>query len=296
MIELEVRRPSMEAALERVEPRPGLDESIARIDALRDKKMCLFVGRTPREPLPSDRGLSTADEVWVSGDISADGPAISKDRIHLCFDFNNQDLILKLQHRFDLIVVDLSVIKFFTEDFANRFSIMLRSSVSQMLFESTIEYMNSRANMSKPTFSTERYIVTFPVSISEGIQARKDDYFNNYQKTTSPEQKKLDWDAFMETEGNAFLKSVPNWSSYDQRTSLENNFMNLMAEKAGIREEDEYRKLKVFARQQLQRHLEKTFAHVELVENRPCQYWTYDCTSYFIISGPKKQASCCQLV
>ncbi len=290
--------PPTEGRLLTQEANQGLGESIARIDAFlnQGKKLCLFVGRTPREPLPSDRGLATANEIWVSGDISNEGPAISKDRIHLCFDFNNQDLILKLQKRFDLIVIDLTVMKFFTEDFANRFSVMLHSPKSKMIFESTIGYMSSRANLSEPIFSTKRYMVTIPSSILSEIEARKEAYFDNYRATTPPEQQKLDRDAFMKEQGNFILESISHWSKYDQERELEDSFTHSIVEKAGIREDGELEKITAFARQQLKEHLEKTFAHVVLIENHFCAYWIYDCSSYFIISHPRKQASCCQLV
>jgi hypothetical protein len=233
-IELELIAPeaaSSPAELERVEaPKLTLEQSIAKIDTFiaQGKKLCLFVGRTPKEPLPSDRGEAKPDEVWVSLDESDAGPAISADRIHLHFNFNHQELIRKLKKKFDLIVVDFSVMKFLHDDFANRFKVMFRTPETQMMFESATG-IGTIADIPRPIFSTSGYTVTSPISM--------------------------------------------------------------------IEEGDHDDELGEFAVQQLKAHLEKTFAHVELIEDCPYPYQTnYHGGSYFIVSNPKQSCCCCQLV
>ena len=151
----------------------NLDPSIQRMDVYlaQGKTLCLFVGRTPKEKLPPETGEAKPNEIWVSGDGHNAGPAINPQRIHLHFDFNQQHLIEKLRRKFHLIVVDLSVIKFLEEDFANRFSVMLRTAESRMIFESAsgMLVINPARSAKEPTFDTlRRYTVTYPFYQKQG--------------------------------------------------------------------------------------------------------------------------------
>ncbi len=271
-----------------------LEQSIAKIDAYlaQGKKLCLFVGRTPKEPLPSDRGEAQANEIWVSLDQSDEGPAISADRVHLHFDFNQQTLVRKLKKRFDLIVVDFSVMKFLGNDFANRFTVMFRTPKTRMLFESSTG-IGFLADIPNRIFCTKRYMVTSPNNSLNEAFDRSIEHLKKYRTETSDEQQQLDWNAFMEEEGNSILKEVDEWPEEEKKQELEIAFRGSLAKKAGIKNEDEEQE---FARQQLKTHLEKTFAQVELIEDRPYPYQTnYPDTSYFIVSNPIPSCCCCQL-
>ncbi len=298
-IELERIAPAAVAPvqLERIEaPQLTLEQSIAKIDAFitQGKKLCLFVGRTPREPLPSDRGEAKPDEVWVSLDESNAGPAVSADRIHLQFNFNHQNLIRKLNKKFDLIVVDFSVIKFLSDDFANRFRVMFRTSETRMMFESSLG-IHQEKDIPKPIFSTDHYMVTSPISMTLEDIERKEAHVEEYRAKTSAEQQKIDWDAFMKKEGNSLLESFAEWPESEKKHELEIGFREFLAEQAGIKDRDE--EIVEFGKQRLKAHLEKTFAHVELIEDRPYPYEThYQRNSYFIVSNPKQANCCCQLV
>lgn len=142
-----------------------LDPSIQRMDAYlaQGKTLCLFVGRTPKEKLPPETGEAKPNEIWVSGDINNDGPAINPQRIHLHLDFNQQDLIEKLSRKFHLIVVDRSVIKFLKYDFAHRFSEMLRSPESELIFESSTGCaIIQDVSINDPIFDKWDYWLTLP--------------------------------------------------------------------------------------------------------------------------------------
>ena len=134
------------------------------------KTLCLFVGRTPKEKLPLETGEAKPNEIWVSGDSTNNGPAINPQRIHLHMDFNQQALIEKLRRKFHLIVVDLSVIKFLDNDFANRFSVMLRTAESRMIFESASGCLgiNPARSAKEPIFDPLSYTVTYPFYLNQG--------------------------------------------------------------------------------------------------------------------------------
>jgi hypothetical protein len=116
---------------------------------------------------------------------------------------------------------------------------------------------------------------------------RKKANVEEYRAKTSPEQQKADWDAFMEAEGNSLLENYASWPEAEKKNELEIGFRELLAQKAGIKGSDE--QLHAFAKQQLRTHLEKTFAHVELIDDRPYPYETfYKRGSYFIVANPIK--------
>ena len=68
-----------------------LRTSISKIDALiaDGKKVCLFIGRMPKEKLPSETGEAKEDEIWVSGDIGDEGSADHPEKVHLSCRFQS---------------------------------------------------------------------------------------------------------------------------------------------------------------------------------------------------------------
>lgn len=112
-----------------------LRAAVAKIDALiiEGKKVCLFIGRAPKEKLPTETGEAKENEVWVSGDISDEGITENPERIHLHADFNSEELTPLLANKFARIVIDLSTTKFLYNDFAKRFGQMLRDSTSKII-------------------------------------------------------------------------------------------------------------------------------------------------------------------
>ncbi len=124
------------------------------------KKACLFIGRTAGEALPP----SDQKEEWISADIFRvnSGEEGLTGRIHLWIDCNQQDAIEPLRGLFDRIVIDGATIKFLRDDFAKRFSVMLRSKDSFMIFETSTRQW-AKNNVSETTFSKESYNVLYPL-------------------------------------------------------------------------------------------------------------------------------------
>lgn len=88
---------------------------LAKTLPLDNKKLCLMVGITQNESLPSDKGEAKENEVWVSLDIQ---PVINKldpKRIHLQMDMNDQEALEKISGCFDKVVLDISVLKYFKD-------------------------------------------------------------------------------------------------------------------------------------------------------------------------------------
>jgi hypothetical protein len=118
------------------------------------KTICLFIGRTPFEELPSDRREAKENEVWISADPAlispegfpedSEGPmtltkyknlSLNPDLIHLWLNFNEQKDLEQIQGLFDKVVIDQSTTKMFENNFTQRFSILLRTPESELIFE-----------------------------------------------------------------------------------------------------------------------------------------------------------------
>ncbi len=126
-----------------------LGDTIAKIKSLQleGKSICLFIGRTPLECLPSDRNEAKENEIWVSADISFSPcndtqftPELieSSDltqRLHLWLDFNEQENVKLIEGLFDTIVIDKSTVQFIKDDFAKRFSILFHDAESVLIFQ-----------------------------------------------------------------------------------------------------------------------------------------------------------------
>ncbi len=140
------------------------------------KRVCLFIGRTPTEPLPSDLGEAEKDEVWVSADLlpvpTESGRRIEtpSDRLHLWLDFNQQEGLNLVKGLFQKVVVDISTTKVFNSDFVKRFSVLLQPPQpqlqSQIIFETcarySIQYMN---NAKQESFDPSRYSLNIPLGV-----------------------------------------------------------------------------------------------------------------------------------
>ncbi len=136
------------------------------------KKICLFIGRTPIEPLPSDLGEAEENEVWVSADIallpSEGGRRVetSSDRLHLWLDFNQQEGLNLVKGLFQKVVVDISTVKALNSDFAKRFSILLQSSKSQITFELDVK-CPANCFGEKEFFNPSNYSLTIPLALHD---------------------------------------------------------------------------------------------------------------------------------
>ncbi len=260
-----------------------LDASLKRIDAYQEqgKTLCLFVGRTPAEKLPSETGEANPNEIWVSGDISDTGPAINPDRIHLHFDFNEQRLIEKLKRKFDLIVIDLAVAHSLRDDFANRFSEMLRSFESKMILEAFSGLMAFDLSAYQPRFDSSSYMLFCPLSAQLELIKKKEACLENYRRVTPQDKQQADWQEFLKARDES---GYSHWPQDALDRDREVAFMHLIAEREGIKMDDSHSV--AFAVQELISHLKKTFAQVELKQDQPYPYKNslHKPVSYLVVS------------
>ena len=115
---------------------------IAQIQKWRSegKTVCGYIGRTPFEALPKAK----ENEVWISLDAilqpyytaMVDTTILDPNRIFLLLDCNQQEGLGLAQGLFDLIVIGTSTTKFFDNDFAKRFSVLLHDEQGAMFFPS----------------------------------------------------------------------------------------------------------------------------------------------------------------
>lgn len=273
------------SVLEKFKRTETLSESIAKIDAFiaEDKKVCLFVGRTPAEELPPETGEAKPDEVWVSGDIRDDVPSINKERVHLCLDFNDDDRLNMLREKFDLIVVDASVIKFFDNDFAKRFAVMLRSPESELIFEGSIGYRGIIDDpKSKIVFDNQSYAVFVSTAHLTQYYSNLIRRFREYKKNSSKEEEQADWENFITDWG---IDEIPVSLPDPLPKEVERDFWHFIADKEGFGDDENMS----FGFTQLESHLKTIFDRVEFHKNDPYPYLNYYGTHwpFFIVGKPK---------
>ena len=140
------------------------------------KKVCLAIGRTAWEKLPSDTGDAEENEIWFPVDCSLtpqlkDTPEV-KDwdkRLFLWVDVNMQKFLLLIQGLVDTIFIDISTTKAFQTDFAKRFCFLLRDSTSKMIFENPVKQaIKTQGASCQAEFSSESY--TYLTSIDYVVQ------------------------------------------------------------------------------------------------------------------------------
>ncbi len=136
------------------------------------KDLCLFIGRTPLEKLPSDRGEAKLNQVWSSVDncISSgekqteliDSKEIHN-RIYFLIDLNQQDALKEIEGLYKEVVIDLSTTKAFDKNFPKRFSRLLSSNDSKLIMEDPSQFSAQTFNttISEFKFDPSRYTTTF---------------------------------------------------------------------------------------------------------------------------------------
>lgn len=187
---------------------------------------------------------------------------------------------------FQLIVIDWSTIKFFHNDFARRFSVMLRSPQDKMIFEASTGVSHIHG-MPGFQFNTNSYTASVPSSSGDEYQKKMRAHYKEYKATTPDDKQKGDWDEFMQQVGNKIADLYP---VSIRKTSLTTQFMRFLASKVGILEDDGG--AEEFGHQQLKAHLQTFYDHVELVQNSPYLYQNgytkpTENAPHFIVSQPK---------
>lgn len=262
---------------------------LQKIDALisEGKKICLFIGRRPHEKLPTEQKEAKPDEIWVSGDISLNG-AIPENRYHLWLDFNEPDEhFLYLRAKFDLIVVDQATMHFLTDDFARRFSFMLRDKESKMVFPAICK--RAEGQSSSPYFDTRSYCLYTPFDVLEKVR-RWNQHYAEYQLSTTLEDQKKDWDHFMLRIGNAWVAQTSHWSKEIQEQSLQKYYIQDLGERAGLKTDDSA--MIQFGKDRLKAHLQRIFENVVFSQSQNYPYLNSSGMAYqqdyFIVSSPKQ--------
>ncbi len=161
------------------------------------KRVCLFIGRTPNEPLPSNSGEAKENEVWVSADLLLLSPEQGRrietpsDRLHLWLDFNQQEGLNLVKGLFQKVVIDISTTKAFDSDFVKRFSVLLQPSQpqlqSQIIFENCAKTSTQLMNTAeKESFNVSSYCLIIPGEVFIKQQTdRGPDGFDNWAKDLS---------------------------------------------------------------------------------------------------------------
>lgn len=256
-------------------------EMVGKIDQIlcEGKKTCLFVGRPSSQVLPPNN----QEEEWISADhqmVSSTGGESIPGRIHLWINCNQQDAIESLRGLFDKIVVDWSTIGALSDDFAKRFSVMLRSPESTLIFEPSTSFQY-RTYAAERTFSTQSYSIFYPVDDENEDADRREEFLSNYYESTSADQQQLDWEEYVENHGGRSLMARGF-----SKEELEPNFMEFITEKAGM--ETFSSQCAKWGRELLKSHLETLFEHVELHEKEPFPYPNgYNGIGYFLVSHPR---------
>lgn len=167
----------------------NLGETVAKINQLQQegKKICLFIGRTPYEKLPSDNGEAKVNEFWLSADLTLkstegheelkDSPGI-ENRPFIWLDFNHQEGLELIHGLFDKVVIDNSTTKSLEDDFAKRFAVLLRDSDSELIFSDPSTSTLDPNQEEVEQFNSSNYCTLF----SEDIFDESEDYKETFLK------------------------------------------------------------------------------------------------------------------
>jgi hypothetical protein len=287
-------------------------ETIAKIQSLQaeGKKICLFIGRSPFEELPSDHGEAKENEVWISADIlliSSEGrsknlngeqlhlenyqtmknPLDINRRLHLWLDFNQQEGLQLVQGLFDKVVIDNSTAHIFKDNFTQRFSILLHAPESEIIFQNTAMSSLQFDTQNDFTFDTFRNNLVTSYSTATSM-------WNALQK-----EEKEPWCTMQKEEWNALQKT---WNALQKTMGKNLDFYEhlddhglCLDEHNKVRWSDlsaRSRWLNEQARVLYKQHLETIYSQVTEYKDKEYPYKTNssdDTSRYFIVSHPKSQ-------
>lgn len=270
-----------------------LSDSLSKIDALMNtgKKICLFIGRTAAEKLPTETGEAQPDEVWISGD-TLQRETLNKERIHVRDNFNDDHFITKLRRKFDLIVLDIAVIKTVDNDFAKRFSVMLRTPHSELIFEGSTGYIKDTLDREPSlAFDIQSYNVVQSVYHKAKIAEAKKSSFKKYLETAPLEKKQADWEAFIQVWGKSLYpeNEIPSTLLVELPIHVRNPFLQTVTQQ----DEEIHRMTSVlheFKYTQLEAHLKTLYEQVRFEKKLFPYHHNYDDhveRPYFVVSHPK---------
>lgn len=187
-----------------------LNRMLSRIEGIEDKRVCLFIGRTPTEALPDEEG-----KVWVSGDIYV-GEEIPEERIHLWLDFTDAKQLTCLHQHFDEIIIDMAVTKFLKGDFITRFVPLFKPSAeSVFIFEPIPGVIGFGHDITEPEFNFSNYRI--PAQWMHDEDEEKMQVFEKYQTETDETQQQKDYEFFLEEHQEEFEHTFPPVDEEDKR-------------------------------------------------------------------------------
>jgi hypothetical protein len=246
------------------------------------KKVCLFIGRGPAEPLPNPEN---PNEVWVSLDPKLrKSKELSPDRLHLILSCNDSAEMAPIQRLFSKAVVDQSTWKFFNPGIIDRLTpILTLDPESTLIFESLFQYFEQSSNIDTWTF--DHILLTIPTQ--EGIK-----YFQETKECVN--------NFLQEIDGKDNLASSALYQEYIQGIDftkfrrkptpeqLFDGFRGWLPGKKGIVSPTS--KYIPLARQKTMDYLQTRFANVQLNLGEPYPYWTRyrsEHDNFFVAKGPK---------
>ena len=247
------------------------------------KKVCLFIGRDPNEPLPNPEN---PNEIWVSLDPKLrKSSELSPDRLHLILSCNDDAEMATIQHLFSKTVVDQCTWKFFNPGIIDRLTpILTLDPESVLIFESLFQYVERSAEID--TWKFDHILLTLPIQeITQFYQEQKN-CLNNFLLEIGGRDNLATSALYQE-----YLQTI-DLTRFRRPPTLEqllDTFRNWLAAKKGIQSPD--LKYIALARQKTMEYLLTRYDDVALKLGVRYPYWTRyqsDHDNFFIAKGPKK--------
>jgi len=268
------------------------------------KLICLFLGRTPLEKLPSHYGEAKPNEIWVCGDrsqISSENQDEQKlldpseQNIHFWMDFNHQESVELIRGLFNKVVIDGSTAHQLSNDFANRLRVILYPSDNRFP-ESEIIFLNPcrgySLSLSSPTppsnqgieFSLWRYNIEITLeTFSKQMKTLPEEHYTRFVKEHTEAEIQLEKKEYQKT----FRGNPENNPQFDK------NFKVYLADKNN-------QGLAAWAcrlgAELLKAHLEGIYATVEEHKNAHYPYYTRYTSRkgerldhYFVVQNPRNR-------
>jgi hypothetical protein len=258
-----------------------LDSSIQKIKEAASKGMSiwLIVGARPNEPLeplidpiPDNIFLVTFDNTVLD---SYD----PNQAVHLWLDFNQEHHLNKIQHLADKIIIHPQVIKFAHEGFVARFVSLLKIAPTSQFIMQTSNGLRCSYSIEEP--ENHFSLILFPFSWKmEGMEANQQ-YYENYQKTTSTSKQSQDFETFKQ----GLPEIGQSMSEEEMQRDFKHHIARTIREEQGILSLEE--RVINWAKPSTKVHLEQYFNHVELVEDRSIPTSRHGVVSHFIATGVK---------
>ncbi len=240
-------------------------------------RVCLFIGRTPKENLPQDENT-----IWVSLDIKNE-VELKPEKYHLILNCNDMNQMATIQHLFSKVIVDQSTWKFFDEGIFDRLlPLLTQHPSSTFTFESAFQfYQPEEIEEWKFDHVTLKYPFTEDIAYENQkqvyVQTRVAELGGEEQLSSNNEYKQ-------------FIASLDqSLVSSSTEEELIGDFKNHLASQANI--PSPLSKYIPLARQQTKDYLQTLFDTVELhrKEAFPFDNGNYSkAADFFVAIGPKK--------